>query len=51
MFNGHFIKTILLFSLIILMGLVGVMLANSFEGQGNELQSPASVICSFRSGC
>ncbi len=51
MFNKHFIQTMILFSLIILMGLVGVMVANSFEGQGNQPQSPASLICSFRADC
>lgn len=51
MFNKHFIKTMLLFSMIILMGLVGVMVANSFEGSGNDTQSPASIICSFRANC
>lgn len=51
MFNKHFIKTMLLFSIIILMGLVGVMVANSFEGSGDGQKSPASVICSFRADC
>lgn len=54
MFNKHFIKTLLLFSLIILLGLAGVLVANSFEGGDNtEARAGAvksSVFCGV-SGC
>lgn len=52
MFNKHFVKTMLLFSFIILLGLVGVMVANSFEGNEESYsQIPSSVQCPFKKDC
>gem|GEM_PF-898747 len=41
MFNKHFMKTIILFASIILVGLVGVLITNSFD---NSEDSQANVI-------
>jgi hypothetical protein len=50
MFNKHFMKTIILFAVIILLGLVGVLLANALgEGEGDTAASAsrANVLCAF----
>lgn len=52
MFNKHFMKTIVLFSLIILIGLIGVLVANSFEAdEESTTTSRASVWCVFSPDC
>jgi len=50
MFNKHFMKTIILFAIIILIGLVGVLIANALgqkEGEADASTARANTLCDF----